>query len=82
MSQKVIDLNLKRKVKHFKMHPEFRVLNLNFENILKDVYFFKRHLKLIRKSDVFFKKIYKNSRNYSKSVVFQQDFVEEFRKMG
>jgi hypothetical protein len=82
MHQKIIDLNLKRKVKRLKEHPEFRVLNLNFEEILKDIYFFKKHIGLIRKSDVLFNKMFKINRNYSKSVVIQQDFVEEFQKMG
>lgn len=82
MSYKVIDLNLKREIKKLKMYPELKVLNLNFEKILKDIYFFKSHLEIVQKSDILFNKIYKITKNYPKSITIQQDFVEEFKKMG
>ena len=66
----------------FRKHPELRILNLNFETILKDIYFFKKNNKIIQKSEILFKKILRKSRNYSKSITFQQNFVEEFKKMG
>ncbi|MDD3419925.1 MAG: hypothetical protein PHE78_04925 [Candidatus Gastranaerophilales bacterium] len=82
MEQKVIDLNLKRKVIKLRKHPEFRVLKLNFEKILIDISFFKKNNKVIQKSEIIFKKLIKKNRNYVKSISIQQDFVEEFRKMG
>ncbi len=82
MSQKIIDLNLKKEVKQLKMYPELKILNLDFERILQDIYFFKNHLAIAHKSEVLFNKIYKITRNYPKSVVIQHDFVEEFKKMG
>lgn len=82
MTNKIIDLNLKRKVNQLKSHPEFRILNLDFEKILHDINFFKKNSELIKKSDMFFSKIFRINKNYSKSVVIQQDFVEEFQKMG
>jgi len=82
MPNKIVDLTLKRKVRQLKLHPEFKILNFDFEKILEDINFFKKHTGLIRKSDVFFSKIFKINKNYSKSVVIQQDFVEEFQKIG
>lgn len=82
MSYKIIDLNLKREIKQLRMYPELRILNLDFEKILQDIYFLKNHLGLVQKSDVLFNKVYKATQNYPKSIVIQHDFVEEFKKMG
>lgn len=81
MKSKIVDLNLKRKVFNLKKHPEFRILNLDFEKILHDINFFKKNLYLVQKSDILFDKIFKLNQNYPKSVAIQQDFVEEFQEM-
>jgi hypothetical protein len=57
MEQKVIDLNLKRKVIKLRKHPEFRVLKSSFEKILIDISFFKKNNKVIQKSEIIFKKL-------------------------
>jgi hypothetical protein len=82
MEHKIIDLNLKRRVKRLRQHPEFKVLNLNFEKILVDINFFRKNTRIIEKSEILFKKSIKKCKNYANSVILQQDFVEEFRKMG
>lgn len=82
MYNKVIDFNLKSRSLLLRKHPEFKILNLNFEAILKDIYFFKKNMKVIQKSEILFRKIMRKTRNYSQSMTFQQNFVEEFKKMG
>ncbi len=82
MDTKIINFNLKSKTLLLRKHPEFKILNLNFEMILKDIYFFKKNTKIIQKSEILFRKIMRKTRNYSKSITFQQNFVEEFKKMG
>jgi hypothetical protein len=82
MDTKIINFDLRSKTLSLRKHPEFKILNLNFEMILKDIYLFKKNIKLIQKSEVLFRKIMRKTRNYSKSLTFQQNFVEEFKKMG
>lgn len=82
MPTKIVDFDLKKKTHFLRKHPEFRILNLNFENILKDIYFFKKNHKIIQKSEILFRKMIRKTRNYSKSRIFQQNFVEEFKQMG
>ena len=82
MDTKIINFNLKSKTLLLRKHPEFKILNLNFEMILKDIFFFKKNTKIIQKSEILFRKIMRKTRNYSKSITFQQNFVEEFKKMG
>lgn len=81
MEDKVIDFNIKGKVVKLKKHPEFRVLNLDFEKILEDINFFKNNFQLIQKSEILFEKIFKKNKNYPKSVLVQQNFVEEFQEI-
>lgn len=82
MQNKIIDFNLKKKAYSLKKRPEFKILKFNFENILKDVRFFRRNIRIIKKSDILFDKMIQNTRDYPKSIAIQQNFVEEFRKMG
>jgi len=82
MHDKIIDFNLKKKTYLLRTHPEFKILKLNFENILKDIHFFKKNNKIILKSEILFRKMIRNTRNYRKSIALQQNFVEEFKKMG
>ncbi|MEI8377855.1 MAG: hypothetical protein WCF95_04870 [bacterium] len=82
MQTEIIDFNLKKKTHFLRKHPEFKILNLNFENIIKDIYFFKKNNRIIQKSEILFRKMIRKTRNYSKSMTFQQNFVEEFKKMG
>lgn len=82
MQNKIIDFNIKKKTYHLRKFPEFKFLKFNFENILKDVSFFQKNTKIIKKSDVLFDKMIKNTRDYPKSVAIQQNFVEEFKRMG
>lgn len=83
MPKNIIDLNLRRKVRQIKkLYPEFRILNIDFEKVLSDISFFKEHSNLVRKSDILFNRLFKNNKNYSKSVLIQQEFVEELTKMG
>jgi hypothetical protein len=82
MDNKVIDFNLKKNTHFLMRHPEFKILNMNFGNILKDIYFFKKHTKIIQKSEILFRKMMRKTRNYPKSMNVQQNFVEEFKQMG
>ena len=82
MGNKIISFESRSKTHSLRKHPEFKILNLNFEMILKDIYFFKKNTKIIQKSEILFRKIMRKTRNYSKSITFQQNFVEEFKKMG
>ena len=81
MNKKIIDFNLKKKVIKLKSHPEFKVFNLDFEKLLDDIKFFKSHSLIIEKSDIIFKKVFKINKNYSKSVMIQQNFVEDFKEI-
>lgn len=82
MEEKIIDFNLKKKTYVLRQHPEFRILKINFENILRDICFFKKNNKIIIKSEILFRKMMKKTRNYPISINVQQNFVEEFQKMG
>lgn len=79
---KIIDFNLKKRTYKLKKLPEFKLLKFNFENILKDISFFQKNTKIIKKSDILFDKMIRNTRDYPKSIAIQQNFVEEFKRMG